>query len=355
MDVVFDLCYESHMLNKVKRLLESFTKIIMDTIHQSNFKQTYYIVAKFYIFQLGLTCDPDYPMLPNITKYNFQWLLRDIQNTLNTTITEQNIAPKFQSLVKYVRSDLEKYKQNKYTCQNTIMYNEKDNLMINTNGDRIEVPPNLYTKLVNTYNGPQEQMLDIIYSTIRRYEIFGQKKESISLSANFIYNNKKILNKVKLDLEMFGSPINRNLDKYFSLFYDIEKYFGSLGSIFCVSDTDPIWTENKYIVSNPPYDEIIMEEMAKKVIRILSQENENCFILTIPDWRPSGQYINTPYTSYDILTTSKYHKMTIVKDQIKYYDYFKDKQQDIGKTDTIILVVSNFNVPLVESDFISEI
>jgi hypothetical protein len=157
---------------------------------------------------------------------------------------------------------------------------------------------------------------------------------------------------VTLDVELFGSPINHNLSKYCSLFPDIEKDFGSIGSIFCIDKK--IWNANKYFVANPPFDELIMLKMTLMTIEVLNTYDNCCFIFIIPDWRSNqnDKYKNVSYETYDILTSSKHKKIEVIL-QPSYYDYFTSKYISIGSTKTIVLVLSNFDIPLIKDDFYS--
>jgi hypothetical protein len=104
----------------------------------------------------------------------------------------------------------------------------------------------------------------------------------------------------------------------------------------------------KYIVSNPPFDELIMNRMAEYIIESLNGPNEKCYFIVIPDWRPKGEYIHTEYDVYNRLSNSEYKKIEKIysgKERLKYKDYFKERALDIGETGTIVLVLSNFKIP----------
>ena len=100
-----------------------------------------------------------------------------------------------------------------------------------------------------------------------------------------------------------------------------------------------------------------MAESSQKIVDILDRIEECCFIVTIPDWRPEaglegGKYSDVPYEAYDILKASPHLKIDrSYSGNFTYTDYFKSKDYTIGSTGTIIMVLSNFDIPLEHSDF----
>jgi len=340
----FNICFEIYMFKYVKKMLVLYSKIIKRSIptqHKNkNLRHIYYLVSKFYIFNLGKECKSFLTK-----KYDYSPLIRDIKNTINYNIdiTTLEVLPTISNKVNNILDKFEK------KCKYTLKY-ENNYLIFNSDiGDyKLYLDNKLFNKLKKSYTGSFD-IMEIVFVILLRYTLLENKKQSINLSANFIYDNKKITNKIKLDVELFGSPINHNLDKYCSLFYDLEQYFGSIGSVFCVDDK--IWSDNTYFVANPPFDESIMEYMANMIINVLDKYEKCCFIIIIPDWRSTENtsYAEIPYTTYDILVQSKYCKIDKVV-KIPYYDYFTSKYIEIGKTKTIVLVLSNFEIPFIKDD-----
>jgi hypothetical protein len=94
--------------------------------------------------------------------------------------------------------------------------------------------------------------------------------------------------------------------------------------------------------------------MGEIILSVLNKYEECCFIVVIPDWLPKkgGQYENIRYEIYDMLHGSSYKQIEVISDKFKYYNFFKSSDQDIGRTGTIIFVMSNFVTPLIDSDFL---
>lgn len=83
-----------------------------------------------------------------------------------------------------------------------------------------------------------------------------------------------------VNVELFAGFFNKNLKRYFSLFYDLEKYFGSLGNVFNAK-----LSSGTYLV-NPPYTYPYILKTVKycrmQIKKANSSGNPLCFILVLP-------------------------------------------------------------------------
>ena len=190
-----------------------------------------------------------------------------------------------------------------------------------------------------------------------RYQYYREFKESISLSVDVIYNfikNKKYNN---ISLEAFAGSLNSNLSNYCSLFYDIEKYFGSRGSFLSM---DIVKCEYEIISSNPPYIYEVMIDSSKKLLKYLNLCERNIAVfVTIPDWRSiteknndlhqisykekQQKRITEPYESYSILRNSKFFRNTIIFGNYEYYNFFNGRKMKISINTLIVLLSSKPN------------
>ena len=91
---------------------------------------------------------------------------------------------------------------------------------------------------------------------------------------------KKALNdKYNIDFECFASPINSYYTKYCSLFYDIDKYFGSFGNYYLVK------YNRGFYIANPPYEPYMLKLMVNKFIESCKNTNEKLLIsFGLPNW-----------------------------------------------------------------------
>jgi len=184
-----------------------------------------------------------------------------------------------------------------------------------------------------------------------RYEYYGYAKVGICLSANSIYEWIKVNKYTNSALEMFAGALNSNLPNYCSLFYDIEKYFGSKGSVFLYKDI----SKYKIVISNPPYITNVMNRSAKLILKYLKNTNTMA-IVNIPDWRSNAQQkldneisINkieqvrqdSLYENYEMLRTSKYFRKVICIGNYKYKNFFDDNIASIRDNVLIIILTNN--------------
>jgi len=124
---------------------------------------------------------------------------------------------------------------------NVILYveNFEDDTYIMINKD-------IYYKMQERFNKNKNLCNNLIWSVLFRYKYldilyYGQGKMQDS-----IYY--ELRDKYNIDVELFGSAFNSTLKYFCSLFYDIEKYFGSIGNFFSCD-----FIKGFYYLS-PPYD-----------------------------------------------------------------------------------------------------
>lgn len=186
-----------------------------------------------------------------------------------------------QKYINQIMEEANKYVQkvNKLPVDNS---NEKVELIKNDSGyllkykdDRIKIPKWLFKKL--NCEDP-----DLLYVLMRRYTTF-IKMTSSGMQLAVEPELYDVLRKdYDVTLEGFGSPINHFLDKFGSIFYDIDKHFGSVGSFFA---TEYI-TENATV--NPPYQEEIIENSFDKIQRSLEKNPNLVIFWTVPVWEDAA-------------------------------------------------------------------
>lgn len=93
---------------------------------------------------------------------------------------------------------------------------------------------------------------------------------------------------LQVDYEALGSPLTSTIDKYYSLFPDTDKVFGSLGSFYRSSPT-----EGRWLVDTPYIDDVI------PVIERMMQEaasSGNTVTMIVISQSPSNRLTTSPYT-----------------------------------------------------------
>ena len=167
--------------------------------------------------------------------------------------------------------------------------------------------------------------LDVIFCCILRY--------SFMFQINMHLWNDEIYKKINFDLEMFACPVNSHLTNYCSLYYDIDKYFKSKGSLFCMNGN--LFKNYKIVFANPPFDVELINKLAEFIENIFVNFNKNItFVVNIPDWR---KYRN--YKFYDIF---KKYSVKLKSLNVDYKNHFVNKNIKI-KSETLILILKYKN------------
>lgn len=237
-----------------------------------------------------------------------------------------------------------------------IIKNNKNSMELTIKKHMYSISVDDYARLVKIYSNKDVPINYAICVLLLRYEYYGPSMQGICLSADLIYKWVKANNYDNLALEMFAGSLNSNLPNYNSLFYDIEQYFGSKGSVFLYKNIN----DYKILVSNPPFLTNVMTLSSKIIVDFMKDKEQNKLhgisTINIPDWRSVEQYnrddstdahikINeitqarqhTEYESYEILRSSPYFRKCILVGNFKYKNYFGQGYATIR--DNILMIV----------------
>lgn len=289
------------------------------------------------------------PVIPykNNAEYDYEQLKVDIK-TLgleSKKILEELNLPKL--LRKYIKKFHKMYKSIDKNKDIYIKYENKE--LIYKNKYMIQYIDTVRDKFNIYYDGKYEKDKHILFFCILyRYSILGADNQQLAMSSNIKQDFKVDF---KIDIELYGSCINRFYANYCSLFYDIEKYFGSLGDF---NDIKPI--RGMYF-ANPPFDEDMMANTSRKMIEWLEEAEKNKkplgFIMTVPVWdaqmqRKIAKRCNIrnvtdieKYDCRDILHASKYlyKEYVFCKKDFPYYNFTQDRY--IYASNTYMFIVKN--------------
>jgi hypothetical protein len=303
------------------------------------------------------------PVIPYNSKYNYDQLIIDL-STFN--FNPKKILKKFnieKLLSKYIKKFDDYYKN--INKNKKIIITQTDTSLIYKDKYIVEFSKETIDKLnkhLQIQYFSKDYNIDknvLFFCILFRYKLMSAGNQQLSVLTSF---KEDLKNKFLVKTELFGSCINRYFDNYCSLFYDLEKYFGSLGNFF-----NQTLTEGLYF-ANPPFDEDIMERMAKKILLSLDNTNKPLgFIITVPVWdkytqellakKCNNQYNNitdsVKYNCKDIIEKSKYlyKKYIFCKKDFPYYSF--TEKRIIYASNTYIFIVKNnllhFNINLFES------
>ena len=216
--------------------------------------------------------------------------------------------------------------------------------------NNIIIPIKIYEKIISNYINNDDNIDKYIWSLIFRYQILGSNNNQLSVLPNII---NKMQEDYKLNFECFASSINFTCNNYCSIYYDIEKYFGSKGNFFNIELNDGVY------LCNPPFQKEVITLSISKIL--LSLENNNkklTFIITIPIWDINGKifmknkynnllsYQNIDYGEFDIINKikqSKYLKYLsmIPKENFTYVDHNFELYKNKTIQNTYLIVLSN--------------
>jgi hypothetical protein len=300
------------------------------------------------------------PVIPyNIDdQYNYDQLIIDL-TTYNFDAKKILEELKIDKVFKFYIIFFEKI-YNKLNDSIVVIEN-RDNKLIYKNYE-VSYDNMILDKLNKYYNNTSNTPIDkniIFFCILYRYDILDAGNQQLSIITPFKQDLQKNFN---INIELFGSSINRYFNNYCSLFYDLEKYFGSLGNFFNLTPIQGLY------FANPPFDEDIMSNMVKHLLLSLYNTTKPLgFIITIPIWdrhtllkiankcNISIKNI-TPTVKYickDLLMESKYFYKEYIfcKKNFPYYS-FKNNQK-INASNTYIYIIKNelmnFDTKLFES------
>ena len=183
--------------------------------------------------------------------------------------------------------------------------------------NNILIPVDVYDRLKEKYLGKPEFLDILIWTMTYRYQILGSNNNQLGVLPE---NLLKLKDDFGVNFELFGSSINFTLDNYCSLYFDVEKYFGSSGNFFNLDIKSGIYS------FNPPYQNDIIEKGINKLLDVLEDDkNLYTFIITIPIWDNIGKKImKFKYPEKKLIQEIDYEDFEIVK-KILNSKFFKIK------------------------------
>ena len=351
---IYDQKIISYKYDKVHPILE----IIRHNFLIKIFNNFYNIVRQFnnriikpktidfitrFVWKNITNIDPVIPYRED-NKYNYTQLIIDLKNyncDAHKILSKFNLDNK---LKKFMLKFDNFYNTFNFTNKNKVKINSDTHYLIYKKKYKVKYNDIILKKLSKYYNYHTDVKGNIIFCLLYRYAYLDADNQQLAINLNFKKNLQQHFN---IDIEMFGSGINRFFNNYCSLFYDIEKYFGSLGNFFNIN---PI---QGFYMANPPYDEELMENMAISIVNALDNTKYPLgFIITVPIWdhdtsklisktcnskisqfptyRCKEIFVNSPYL---------YKEYIFCASDFLYYSFMLNKL--IAASPTYIFVVKN--------------
>ena len=220
--------------------------------------------------------------------------------------------------------------------------------------NKLIIPNHIFTHLVKLFNTnilnnyTSSEILDnvvieYIYILFNRYNIFSSGNNQASVLPSFKKFLKTYFN---IKIELFGSPLNTSNNNFGSYFYDIDKYFGSLGDFFNIN------INRGYYEINPPFDKCLINNMFDKILNelLLAENNKEplLFCLIIPH-----SYFIINKNKYNLYLKSSMYKMFFKYDILLNKEQFPYIRYNKTFTKTIVSPIVDTHILLLHNTYIS--
>lgn len=274
----------------------------------------------------------------------------------------QTISDSFSNIVKLTSDESKQlFKPLKELCNKSIsiikskysLYCVEDNITVKNDilGDKIVLSFELLSSGDSDVNSLTVSMHHKVYEKLKKQYNGETPDYHIALLMyrynSIIINNQfaampdehkdEYIKKYDIQIELFAAGFNNYCKTYCSLFYEIEKYFGSIGNFF---HTKPI---SGSFFMNPPYITEVMEPASQLALESLINAKKAHrhlrFVEILPAWHIKDVDYNMEY--YNII---KRHPVfiedetTITKDKYRFYSYADDEYHNL--TDVVIFTLS---------------
>jgi hypothetical protein len=167
-----------------------------------------------------------------------------------------------------------------YPCfQDNDLYTEREeNGIFHILTKTLNIPIKEYERLESTWTGSDKRKMETcILLALIRYQTLNSGAHQFILDLNY---KKRVNETFGADFECFGSVFNRTYTHFCSLFYDLEKDFGSHGNFMALT------IKSGYFQANPPYEEVLMRRMYIKAVEAISSDGPVVYTLSLPQ-RPN--------------------------------------------------------------------
>jgi hypothetical protein len=217
----------------------------------------------------------------------------------------------------------------------------------------ILLPNKIYEKLTHVYTGPKNKLDEYIWAILFRYQLLGSNNHQLAVLPEVM---NKMNSDYNLNFECFASAINNTFNNFCSIYYDIERYFGSVGSFF---NLIPLKGTFGF---NPPYQKDVIDMGVTRLFDFLKNSNDPLtFIITIPIWDLEGRMImkkeynnelekqNIDYGEFPIIgiiKQSEYFRSIrmIPKEKFTYIDHNFELYKNKTIQNTYVIILSNNNI-----------
>ena len=304
-----------------------------------------------------LVKDSIIPYIPD-NSYNFTEFIRDFNFVMKTDLTlttpyveslinnvQRLIKNEYFNFINTLKIELPIHKTKKESeVILSCFYNDIEYSVIINNNVYIRLQSKL--KNNNPANFTDEQEDKCIFCLFYRASYIDAENQQLAIHKHI----KNMFLDFGVNFELFGSAINVISDHYCSMFYDIERFFGSKGDFFKLDIKSGIYW------CNPPYIDRIMTAVGHKIKNILNTTSNVAFIITVPIWdeitrqhsfsdivrnfnKNTLPEEHKDYPIYALLKPFIHDELIIPKNRIPYFNYRYYKP--ISATNTYMWIIYN--------------
>jgi hypothetical protein len=268
--------------------------------------------------------------------------LINIYKTQLKLLSNYHISDIYQNIKDKYKINKNKHKNLFYKFDINVNFDIKNKRLINILNN-ILIPITIYNKLTLCYSGPENKIDDYIWAILFRYQLLGSNNHQLAVLP---YVMNQMSSDYNLNFECFASFTNNTFNHYCSIYYDLEQYFGSVGSFFNITPLKGTFG------FNPPYQKDVINKGIYKIFFFLDNTIEDLtFIITIPIWDSHGQLLmnnkpNINYGDFEIIKEikeSKYFKglRMVPKEKFTYIDHNFGLYKNKTIQDTYVIILSN--------------
>jgi len=181
------------------------------------------------------------------------------------------------------------------------------------------------------------QLDNLVYILLLRYHTINSGAQQFGMP----YSVRNKFQSIEFDFECFASTLNHYLKYYCSMFYDIEKYFMSLGPFQNID-----YYRGRYM-ANPPYELDLLNGLVNKILYSIEnsslKDKSLTFMFGLPDW----ERFNVEFDFINNVKKSKYKKYELKLPPYKYpWHNFMSPGSVVRIPSSYRMILSNEELPL---------
>lgn len=310
-----------------KRMIEHIINTVGSLMAEYNVGLTKLIIIRwFYTQKLLDTTDNKDPLIPLSKAYN-EGLWYELRKDGVSPDRSSNIENLLHQMIAFSNDFLDT-NQNTDKQDDVIITFEEAMVIFNYKKSKVYISKDSYDKLIKDYfttnknegfqtplnrsnkdlkrsdrslkksqEIPSDELLKIrLFNLVCRYKALYAPGYHASIPEEVF---TILRNKLKVSHELFASPFNHTLDKYFSAYPDTDGYFGSQGNFF--REYPKLLEQGGSFEANPPFLEEHMTALALIIISYLRRDVPLSFVVIVPAWVDTILYYIFMSSKYNIL------------------------------------------------------